>query len=585
MDNETSSTDHKNLLHQYLPILTWLPKYKPSWLRHDLIAGLTIWAVLVPEAMAYAGIAGVPPIMGLYTIPIPLFFYAIFGTSRMLVVGSDSAACLISASAVGALAACGAAEYLALTTAMAIAVGAFLIVFGTLRMGWIADFISIPVMAGFLEGVVLVTIIGQAPKLFGIGGGDGSNGDNFFQRLLELVQGLPDTNLIALTLGLGSIMLIVAIGRYVSKLPAALTTIIISIVAVSALDLTTKGVDVVGTLSTGLPPISLPDASLIDYMAVIPGALAIILLGYIETVGAAAGAAAKEGGRIDPDQELVALGTANLGAGLSSGFVVAGSLSKTSVAMGAGGKTQISHVVSGILAILTLLVLMPIFTNLPEATLAAIVIVAMVGLDQTAKLKKAMKFSRTEFALGMVCFIGVLTLGVLQGVGLGVALSLLVLIKKACRPGTAVLGRVPGERTYYRDVRRRHDAKTIPGLLIFRFDARLIFFNCNFFASEVKRCIAKAREPVKTVLIDAEAMNDIDITGADCLITLNTEMNRKNIVMFLTHVRDPLRDKMHRMGVVDAIGSDHIYETTRDGVDAFVASRKPLPATGNGRSQ
>ena len=578
MNNETSPTDQKNLLHRYLPILTWLPKYKSSWLRHDLIAGLTIWAVLVPEAMAYAGIAGVPPIMGLYTLPLPLFFYTIFGTSRTLVVGPDSAACLISASAVGALAACGAAEYLALTTAMAIAVGVFLIVFGTLRMGWIADFISIPVMASFLEGVVLVTIIGQVPKLFGIGGGDGGN---FFQRLLEIVQGLPDTNLITLTLGLGSIVLIVAISRYVSKFPAALTTIILAIVAVSALNLTTKGVDVVGTLSTGLPPMSLPDVSLIEYMAVIPGALAILLLGYIETVGAAAGAASKEGGRIDPDQELVALGTANLGAGLSSGFVVAGSLSKTSVAMGAGGKTQISHVVSGILAIATLLVLMPLFTNLPDATLAAIVIVAMVGLDQTAKLKKAMKFSRTEFVLGMACFIGVLTLGVLEGVGLGVVLSLLVMIKKACRPGTAVLGRVPGERTYYRDVRRRPDAETMPGLLIFRFDARLIFFNCNFFASEVKRCIAKAREPVKTVLIDAEAMNDIDITGADCLITLNTELNRRNIVMFLTHVRDPLRDKMHRMGVVDAIGSGHIYETTRDGVDAFVASRKTLPAIGD----
>jgi len=582
MDNETSPTDHKNLLHRHLPILTWLPKYKPSWLRHDLIAGLTIWAVLVPEAMAYAGIAGVPPIMGLYAIPIPLFLYVIFGTSRTLVVGADSAACLISASAVGALAACGAAEYLALTTAMAIAVGVFLIVFGFLRMGWIADFISIPVMAGFLEGVVLVTIIGQVPELFGINGGDGGN---FFGKLLVIIQGLPDTNLTTLSLGLGSLILIVAIGRYLSKLPAALTTIAISIVAVSALNLTTRGVDVVGTLSTGLPPMSLPDVSLIDYMAVIPGALAIVLLGYIETVGAAAGAASKEGGRIDPDQELVALGTANLGAGLSSGFVVAGSLSKTSVAMGAGGKTQISHVVSAILAVLTLLVLMPLFTNLPEATLAAIVIMAMVGLDQTAKLKKAMKFSRTEFVLGMVCFIGVLTAGVLQGVGLGVVLSLLVLIKKACRPGTAVLGRVPGERTYYRDVRRRPDAETMPGLLIFRFDARLIFFNCNFFASEVKRNIAKAREPVKTVLIDAEAMNDIDITGADCLITLNTELNRKDIVMFLTHVRDPLRDKMHRMGVVDAIGSGHIYETTRDGVDSFVASRRALPAIGDDRSQ
>ena len=575
MSNETSSTNLKNLLQRYLPILRWLPEYKPSWLRYDLISGLTIWAVLVPQAMAYAGIAGVPPIMGLYTLPLPLFFYAIFGTSRTLVVGPDSAVALISASAIGAVAAVGAAEYLALTSAMAIAVGVFFIVFGILRMGWIANFISIPVMSGFLEGVVMVTIIGQVPKLFGIEGGGG----DFFEKLWAIIQALPDTNLTTLALGVGSLVLIFAIGRYVSKLPAALITLIISIVVVSALDLTTKGVDVIGTFSSGLPPMSLPDVSLTEYIAIIPGALAILLLGYVETLGAAKSAASSGGGKIDPDQELVALGAANLGAGLSTGFVAAGSLSKTSVAMGAGGKTQISHIVSGILAILTLVFLMPLFTNLPDATLAAIVIVALIGLDQTAKLKKELKLSRTEFTLGMICFFGVLTLGVLQGVGLGVALSLLVLIKKASHPGTAVLGRVPGERTYYRDIQRRTDAKTIPGLLIFRFDARLIFFNCNFFASEVKRCIAEAKEPVKTVLIDAEAMNDIDITGADRLIKLNTELNSKNIVMFLSHVRDPLRDKMRRMGVEDAIGSDHIYETTRDGVDAFVASRETLPGS------
>jgi high affinity sulfate transporter 1 len=568
MSNETSSTKYKKLLHRYLPILRWLPEYKPSWLRYDLISGLTIWAVLVPQAMAYAGIAGVPPIMGLYTIPIPLFFYALFGTSRRLVVGPDSATALISASAVGAVAAVGAAEYLALTSAMAIAVGIFFIVFGILRMGWIANFISIPVMSGFLEGVVMVTIIGQVPKLFGIEGG----GVNFFEKFWAIIQALPDTNLATLALGVGSLVLIFAIGRYVSKLPAALMAIIISIVAVSVLDLTANGVCVIGTLSTGMPPMGLPDVSLTEYMTIIPGALAIVLLGYIETLGAAKSAASRGGGKIDPDQELVALGAANLGAGLSSGFVAAGSLSKTSVAMGAGGKTQISHLVSGILAILTLLFLMPLFTNLPEATLAAVVIMAMIGLDQTAKLKKELKLSRTEFTLGMICFFGVLTLGVLQGVGLGVVLSLLMLIKKASHPGTAVLGRVPGERAYYRDIRRRTDAETIPGLLIFRFDARLIFFNCYFFASEVKRCIAEAQEPVKTVLIDAEAMNDIDITGADRLIKLNTELNSRNIVMFLSHVRDPLRDKMRRMGVEDAIGSDHIYETTRDGVDAFVAS-------------
>ncbi|KAF5428296.1 MAG: sulfate permease, SulP family [Candidatus Methanomarinus sp.] len=435
-------------------------------------------------------------------------------------------------------------------------------------MGWIANFISIPVMSGFLEGIVLFTIITQVPKLFGIESCSG----NFFQQVWEIIRGLPDTNLPTLALGVGSLVLIFVIRRYVSKLPAALTTVIISIVVVSALDLGTEGVNVVGTLSTGLPLMGLPDASLTDYMAVIPGAMAIVLLGYIETLGAAEIAFSEDGVKNNHDQDLIALGAANLGAGFSSGYIAVGSLSKTSVAMGAGGMTQISHVASGFIDVIGSNY---IFNSHPVHLVSQRVsYMAMIGLDQTAKLKKEMKLSYTEFTLALVCFIGVLAFGVLQGVGLGILLSLIVLIKKACHPGTAVLGRVPGERTYYRDIQRRPDAETIPGLIIFRFDARLIFFNCKFFESEVKHYIAKAREPVKTILIDAEAMNDIDITGANCLIKLIIELNNKNIVMYLTHVRDPLRDKMHRMGVEYVIGSDHIYETTRDGVDAFIASRR-----------
>jgi high affinity sulfate transporter 1 len=555
----------RNALHRTFPILDWLPRYQRSWLRLDLIAGITVWMVIVPEAMAYAGIAGVPPLIGLYTVPLPLFLYAILGSSRLLVVGPDSATALISASVVGAVVAGGAAQYLALTAALAIAVGVFFLVFGLLRMGWIANFISEPVMTGFLEGIVLVTILGQLPRLLGVTVGEG----DFFPRLWAIVQQLPQAHALTMAIGVGSLALLVVLKRFAPKWPAALLTTIIAILAVSWLRLPELGVNVVGHLDTTLPTLSLPKASPSDYLALIPGALAIALLGYIETLASAEGVALKGGGEIDPDQELVALGAANVGAGLSSGFVAVGSLSKTSVAMDAGGKTQIGYVFSGILTLLTIRFLMPLLANLPDATLAAIVIVAMIGLDQTAMLRRQVRYSRLEFSLALVSFLGVLLLGVLQGVGLGVALSLLVLIWRAGHPGAAVLGRMPDGNTY-RDIARRPEVRTFSGLLIFRMDAQLIFPNSRFFAASVKHFVAKSQEPVRVVVIDAETINDVDITGAETLKKLHASLARHDIALWLAQVKDPVLDKLQRMGVVDALGEDACsFESVSDAVQAF----------------
>jgi len=382
-------------LKRYFPILKWLPGYQRDWLRPDLIAGLTVWMVMAPEAMAYAGIANVPPLMGLYTVPLPLFAYAILGSSRLMVVGPDSATALISASVVGGLAGAGSARFMALTSALAIAVGVFFLTFGLLKMGWIASFISQPVMTGFLEGIVLVTIIGQVPALLGVSEVHG----RFFQKLWGILQELAGMGWLVPAIGLGSLALLFLLRRFAPRLPAGLITVTLAILAVTLLGLADQGVKVVGALGAHLPAFRLPDVPPSDYLKLIPGALAIVLLGYIETLASDEGAALKGGGDADPDQGLLALGAANLGAGVSGGFIAVGSLSKTSVAMSAGGETQLAYVFTGVLVLLTLRFLMPLLENLPFATLAAIVIAAMLELDQTRKLARFWAYSRLEFGL------------------------------------------------------------------------------------------------------------------------------------------------------------------------------------------
>ncbi len=551
-------------LKRYFPILQWLPSYQRRWLRPDLIAGITVWMVIVPEAMAYAGIAKVPPLMGLYTVPLPLFFYALLGSSRLMVVGPDSATALISASVVGGLAGAGSAQFFALTSALAIAVGVFFLVFGLLKMGWIASFISEPVMTGFLEGIVLVTILGQTPSLLGIPEASG----HFFIKAWRLLLEFPTMGWLVPAMGLGSLGLLFLLKRWAPRLPAGLFTVTIAILAVTWLGLADKGVRVVGTLGTHLPALRLPDVSPSQYLALIPGALAIVLLGYIETLASDEGAALKGGGEADPDQELIALGAANLGTGVSGGFVAVGSLSKTSVAMSAGGKTQLAYVFTGILVLLTLRFLMPLLANLPYATLAAIVIAAMIELDQSRKLLRFWQYSPLEFGLGMAALFGVLILGVLPGVGLGVALSILVLIWRSAHPGVAVIGQMPDGCTF-RDIARHPEARTFPGLLIFRMDAQLVFPNSRYFVAMVKRAMEQSPSPVRVVLIDAETINDVDITGANALKKLKAELHSRGAALWLAQVKDPVFDKLQRMDVIDFIGVHHCYDSVKKAVEAF----------------
>jgi high affinity sulfate transporter 1 len=568
----TSTPNADSPLHwllRYLPILQWLPRYQLSWLRADIVAGLTVWAVIVPEAMAYAGIAGVPALVGLYTIPIPLIAYAIFGTSRTMVIGPDSATALISAGTVGAVVAShsGAtqiAEYVAITSALALIVGVLFLVLGLARMGWVANFIPAPVMKGFIQGLVWVTIIGQVPKLFGIGGEHG----NFFEQLWAMAPEMAKLSPVTTAIGLGSLALLFLIKRFIPKLPAALTVTVLSIALVSIFNLGAQGVDIVGSVKPGLPALAMPKFTLEQLQLLIPGALAIVLLGYAESLGASKAASAKSGGSVDPNQELVSHGPANIGSAFSGGFIVVGSLSKTSVSMGAGGKTQMASLVNAAFVILTLMFLLPLFTNLPHAALAAIVIHAMIGLLDFGYLKNLWRQSRWELGIAMAAYLGVMIIGVLPGMGLGVVLSLLLLIYRATSPASAVLGRVPGESAF-RDVSRRPNLETYPGLLVFRFDSSLFFASANHFSEALQARLAAATQPVRQVLVDAETINLLDTTGAEMLRELQTSLDKQSISLAFARVRDPVKDKMASTGVVDAVGADRFYDTVMEGVEAF----------------
>ena len=550
-------------------ILRWLPNYQIKNFSADLIAGFTIWAVMIPEAMAYSDIAGVPAIIGLYSVPLPLLVYSILGTSRTMVVGPDSATALISAVTIGAMATVKSAQYISLTASLALVVGLLFSLFGLLKMGWVANFIPIPVMKGFVQGLIWLTIIGQVPKIFGL---DSSRGD-FWQKFIHLIRYLPQLHLTSTLVGLSSILLLLLFKRYFPKLPGALLTVIISIAIVRFFHLEQQGVNVISSIATGMPSLKLPFFSLDNLDAMIAGALAIVLVGYAESLGAAKTAAEKFGEEIDANQELISYGISNLASSFSSGFVVVGSLSKTSVAIDGGAISQVSSIVHSLLVILTLLFLMPLFSDLPHATLSAIVIEAMLGLSNLKYLKRLRLISSLEFGIAMASFLAVLFLDVLPGISLGVVLSLLWLLDRATNPGSAILGKLPDEEMY-RDIARHPEALTIPGLLIFRFNSSLFFPNANNFRSNLLEAIQNASSPVRQVLIDAETLNFIDVTAIDMLAKLNHYFQQKDIVLSLARVRDPVRDLMQKMGLEREIGSQYFYERISDGLQIFLEKNK-----------
>ncbi len=560
------------LIRRYVPITTWLPGYPRSWLRPDVTAGVTSWGVMVPVALAYAGLAGVPPQVGLTTAFAALAAYAVFGTSRHLKVTASSTMAIMSASVVADLAAGDGGSYLALSAALALTVGVILVAGGIARLGFVSDFLTKSVVTGFIFGLAITIIVGQLPKLFGVPTGSGS----VLEQLGQLVANLPHTNPYTLAVGVGALILILGLRLVSKRIPGALVALVAGIVAVSLFDLTAKGVSVVGPVATGLSTPSLPDVPLSTIPYLVVGAAGMVFLAVGESIGAGRAFAARHQYEIDPDQELIGLGAANLSSGLFGGFTVDASLSQTATGESAGSKSQLSSVITSALVLATAVFLSPLFKNLPNAVLGAVVIVAVLGLMDVHEMRRYWAWRRTDFVIALVAMIAVVLTSVLTGLAIAVLLSLTLLLYRASRPHVASLGLLAGYDDTYVDLERHADARPIPGLLIVRLDAPLYFFNANVAQTQIRGLLSAHAPAPRAVVIDMASTADLDVTTTDMLFELARDLRARSIELLLAQVKGGVHDRMRRTGLIDAIGEDRIFRSLGSAVDFH--RRRSLPA-------
>lgn len=531
---------------RWLLIAEWLPQYQRAWLRGDLIAGATVWAVLIPSALAYAGIVGVDPIVGLYTVPLALLAYALFGGSRLLVVGPDAAVSVLSAATVASVVAGD--DYFGLTVALALMVGVIYVLFFLLRMGWIADLIPDPVLKGLIEGVVWVTILKQVPTLLGLELQE--PGGRFFTTLAQVVRALPQFHPMTVVVGVSSVVALLLVRRLAPRMPGPLVVLAGSIIVVGSFGLDDAGVAVLGRTS-GSSRLGLPTGLDTGQIAgMIPGALAIVVLGFTASIGAMKRAAEQTGERTDPDRELLAIGLSNLGAGVSGGYAVCGTLSKTAVAIESGGKTQVGNLVAGVLGVLTILFLLPLFADLASSTLAAIVVVVMLGLSDLGYFRRLWRVRRLELAVGAVAFAAVLVFGVLPGVMIGVVLALFVIGEHIHRPRTAVVGRLPSGA--FVDIQDHEDAEEIPGMLIWRQYAPLVFLNARNLSNKL-RALALGRDNIRVVVLDATASAGVDSTATTAFIAARNDLLAAGVALWLVNVQEDTWQRI--VATLDAAGA------------------------------
>ncbi len=554
-----------------LPIVSWLPRYDKRLLVPDAIAALAVWALLVPQGLAYASLAGVPAQAGLYAALAALLLYAIFGTCRNLNVGPSSAIAALSAATIAPLAGGDATTFVALSAAAALLAGGLLVAAGVARLGFVAEFFAKPVLTGFVTGLALTVASSQAPKIFGITIEDG----NFFEDVWRLVATLDETSIATFAVGAGTILVIVVLSRFLPKIPAGLIAVVLALVLSTWLDLEADGVSVVGEIPRGLPSYGLPDVGLGQVLDLMAGVAGIALLAFAESIAGARSLASRQGYEVDPNKELVALGAANIGAGLSQGFSVDASLSRSAVGERAGVKTQVSGLLGAGLLIVTLFALAPLFRNLPDAALAGLVITAVAGLVDVRGLRRLARLDWRDFCLAILALAGVLLFGILEGLVIAVVASLLVLVWRAYRPASAVLGRLPGaeepdETFRFRNIAHHPGCETFPGLVIFRFENELFFANANGFRAEVRALVRDTAPTVREVLVDAGSISYADTTATDMLLELIDELRAEGIVLAFGRAKAPLRAILDRSGVAEALGPEHLHDSVRAGVADYL---------------
>lgn len=558
-------------MKQYLPFLDWIKNYSSSDLGGDLSAGLTVGVMLIPQGMAYAMLAGLPAIYGLYASTVPLIIYALFGTSRQLAVGPTAMVALLVSSGVGALAELGSSEFIALAILLAFMVGIMQFAMGVFRLGFIVNFLSHPVISGFTSAAALIIGFSQLKHLLGI---DIPRG-KVHETIIEVAQNIDQINLPTLALGSVAIIILLLLKRIKRRIPGPLIVVLLGLVAVYLLQLTTLGVKVIGEVPSGLPGFSFPIISLASMQLLLPTALAIAFVGFMESIAVAKAIQKKHKNyEIDNNQELIGLGLANILGSFFKSFPVTGGFSRTAVNDQAGARTGLAAIMSATLIILTLLFLTTYFYNLPTAILSAIIMVAVVGLIDVKEAKHLWQTDKRDFILFMVTAIGTLVLGVEEGILIGATLSLVAVIYNVSYPHIAVLGKSEGANIY-RNVERFDDVEPIADTLIVRFDARLYFANINYFRDFVWQQIE--RDPsIKNFVLDARAINGLDSSALHTLSDIIEDLRQKNITFYMVDVKGPVRDKLKQGHLIPKIGAQYILNNVQEAAD--IIEKNGLPA-------
>ncbi|HEY2624095.1 MAG TPA: sulfate permease [Dyella sp.] len=554
---------------RWLPGLVMLKEYQAAWLPKDIAAGLVLTTMLVPVGIAYAEASGVPGVYGLYATIIPLLVYAVFGPSRILVLGPDSSLAAPILAIVAPIAAGDPSRAIAVASMMAVVSGLFCIVLGLLRLGFITELLSKPIRYGYMNGIALTVLISQLPKLFGVS----IDSQGPLRDLLNLGKAIAagQTNWYSFAVGAVSLLIILSLKRF-KALPSILIAVVVATLCVTVFNLDRLGVKVLGTIPHGLPTFAIPWASGADLLQILIGGCAVALISFADTSVLSRTFAARFHSRVDPNQEMVGLGATNLVAGFFQGFPISSSSSRTPVAEAAGARTQVTGVV-GALAVAVLLLAAPnLMRYLPNSALAAVVIAAAFGLFEFADLKRIYRIQQWEFWLSLACFAGVAVFGAIPGIGLAVVIAIVEFLWDGWRPHYAVLGRVEGLRGYH-DIKRYPHAAQIPGLLLFRWDAPLFFANAELFQDRLLEAVEQSPTPVTRVVVAAEPVTSVDVTSADMLRDLSRILRERGIALHFAEMKDPVRDKLKRFELTDVIGDQSFHPTLGSAIDDYL--RKP----------
>jgi sulfate permease, SulP family len=564
------------LARRTFPGLVTLAHYERSWLRGDLVAGVTVAAFLVPQVMAYAGLAGMPPVNGLWAALAALILYAIFGSSRQLSVGPESTTAILTAATLAPLGLSGSAQYEAAAGALAAMVGLLCLAAWLLRLGFLADLVSKPVLVGYLAGVAVIMIAGQLGKLTGTA----VAGDNFVQEVRTFFAGIDQISWVTLALGVGVLVILTTFAVLLPRAPGPLIAVALATVVVWAFGLTSHGVAVVGSIPSGLPGVAVPTPAGLDVRSLVLPAIGVTVVAFTDTILTARAFASRSSSQVDNNQELLALGTVNLGSAFVRGFPVSSSASRTVIGATARSRTQLNGLVSAALVILTLLVLGPILAWFPLAALGALVVFAAVRLIDVAEFRRIYRFRRREFAIALTATVGVLAFDILYGVLIAIGLSVVELLVRVARPHDAVLGRVPGLAGMH-DRDDYPESELIPGLIVYRYDSPLFFANANDFLQKALAVIDREEidhGPVRWFILNVEANVEVDITGVDALEELRATCERRGIVLALARVKQDLLRPLERYGLTAKIGADHLYPTLPVAVAAYQEWARCNPA-------